>query len=221
MVARGGGASLLLFVPRAAALSALRADWVAVHELSHLLHPFVERDDAWLSEGLATYYQELLRVRAGLLSEQDAWRRIVAGARRVDDAEHSLADEAASMYESFEFARVYWGGATFALLADVELRRRTRGALTLDHVIAALHECCAHSTQPWSARDLLARMDALAGISVFTELAERHVFRPGFPDLEPVLRGLGVTLDDAKVRFDASAPEASLRAAIMAAAPSR
>ena len=218
-VARGGGASLLLFVTRDAALEPLRADWVAVHELSHLLHPFVARDDAWLSEGLATYYQELLRVRAGLLPEAEAWRRIADGARRGASAQHSLAREAADMFMTFEFARVYWGGAAFALLADVELRRRSNGARTLDDVIAEVHDCCSRSPKPWSARDLLVRMDAIAGTPVFTELAERYVFKPGFPDVEPVLEQLGVAVHDKQVKLDASAPAANLRTAIMSGKP--
>jgi hypothetical protein len=217
-VARGGGASLLLFVPRDAALDALRTDWVAVHELSHLFHPFIDRREAWLSEGLATYYQEVLRVRAGLLTEQEAFRRLAEGAARGAGAEHSLAVECEQMFVSFEFARVYWGGAAFALLADVELRRRTGGARSLDDVVAGIHACCSRNGRPWSAREVLARMDELAGVPVFGELAERYVYRKGFPDIAPVLRELGVTVDAAGVRLDAAAPGAGMRAAIMGGA---
>jgi len=214
-VARGGGASLLLFVPRDAALEPLRTDWVAIHELSHLLHPFVERSDAWLPEGLATYYQELLRARAGLISEQEAWHRIAVGAQRGSAATHSLAQESADMFLTFEFSRVYWGGASFALLADVELRKRSGGTRSLDSVLTQIHECCSRSPRPWPARELLARMDQLAGTPVFSELAERYVYRPGFPDLGTVLKELGVTLADAGVELDASAPGAAMRTAIM------
>lgn len=214
-VARGGGASLLLFVPRDAALEALRSDWVAVHELSHLLHPFVERKDAWLPEGFATYYQELLRVRAGLMPEPEAWQRIAAGAQRGAAATHSLAQESADMFLTFEFSRVYWGGAAFALLADVELRKRSGGTRTLDSVLTQIHECCSRSARPWPARELLARMDELAGAPVFSELAERNVYRPGFPDVTPVLKELGVMVSEAGVQLDASAPAAAMRAAIM------
>jgi hypothetical protein len=214
-VARGGGASLLLFVPRDATLDALRTDWVAVHELSHLLHPFVDRREAWLSEGLATYYQEVLRVRAGLLPEQEAFRRLAEGAARGAGAKHSLAVECEQMFVSFEFARVYWGGAAFALLADVELRRRSGGARSLDDVIAALHGCCSQNGRPWTAREVLARMDELAGVPVFGPLAERYVYRKGFPDIAPVLKDLGVSVDGAGVRLDAAAPGAGIRAGIM------
>src|SRR5262245_24762273 len=52
--------SVLLFVRADATPSELRADWTAVHELSHLFHPFLGDEGRWLAEGLASYYQNVL-----------------------------------------------------------------------------------------------------------------------------------------------------------------
>ena len=61
---RGGGASVLFVLDERATEETLAHDWVAVHELSHLAFPAMPRSEAWLTEGWATYFQEVLRARA-------------------------------------------------------------------------------------------------------------------------------------------------------------
>ena len=39
----------------------LRTDWTASHEFAHLLLPYVS--DKWVSEGVASYYQNVLQAR--------------------------------------------------------------------------------------------------------------------------------------------------------------
>jgi predicted metalloprotease with PDZ domain len=53
----------------------LRADWVLAHELFHLGVPSMP-GGAWLDEGLATYYEPVLRTRAGLVSEMATWTEL-------------------------------------------------------------------------------------------------------------------------------------------------
>ncbi|HMI92378.1 MAG TPA: hypothetical protein VK509_13475, partial [Polyangiales bacterium] len=215
MATRGGGSALLLLVASNAELAELRKDWVAVHELCHLLHPFVARDQAWLSEGLATYYQEVLRVRAGLLPEREAWRRIYEGSLRGRDTAGSLAQASAKASESHDFPTIYWAGAAFALMADVELRKRSAGKRSLDDVMAGLSSCCARGERPQPAEAVLARMDELAGTPVFSELAERWVHGPKLPELGPLYTQLGLRVAKGKVEESASAEHAWIRAAIM------
>src|SRR5262245_35074567 len=56
-VLRGGMPAAYFFINQRKPLSEFLADWTAVHELSHLLLPYVRPEDAWLSEGAATYYE--------------------------------------------------------------------------------------------------------------------------------------------------------------------
>jgi hypothetical protein len=218
MATRGGGASLLLVVSADAGLHALERDWVAVHEFCHLLHPFVARDDAWLSEGLATYYQEVLRVRAGLLPEAEAWRRIYEGSLRGREADGSLAHHSATMFADHSFSMVYWAGASFALMADVELRRRTGGATTLDHVMAELSRCCARRTGPVPAREVVAELDRIAGAPVFSELMQRWVLGPRLPDLSALYPQLGLGHGRDGVTIGATGADVWIRRAIMSPA---
>ncbi|MFI5308514.1 MAG: hypothetical protein ACHQ53_14240, partial [Polyangiales bacterium] len=159
---RGGGASMALLLPVNAQLEPLLHDWVAVHEFCHLLHPFIERDDAWLSEGLATYYQEVLRVRAGMEAEQDAWRRLYEGSLLGRGAAH-LSELSADMFANMSFKMVYWAGASFALMADVELRRRSHGQMTLDQVMGELAKSLPADPRPLRAREVVERLDRIVG----------------------------------------------------------
>ena len=70
------------FRPSDARVVELEADWVAIHELSHLWLPRLHAKDRWLSEGIATYLQEVLRARCGLQSSDRAWSRIREGFER-------------------------------------------------------------------------------------------------------------------------------------------
>jgi hypothetical protein len=217
MAARGGGASTILLVSPDAELEPLVHDWIAVHEFSHLMHPFVSREDAWLSEGLATYYQEIARVRGGLLAESEAWRRIYDGSRLAVSAPGSLAEQSARMFESRAFPLVYWSGAAFALLADAELRRRSGGKLTLDDVMRELAACCAREPRPTPAREVIARMDRIAGLPVFSELLQKWVLGPRPPDLNELYGRLGLLPGPDGVRISGRGEEAWIRAAIMSA----
>ncbi len=219
MVARGGAGSIMLFVSAGAREPELTRDWILPHELSHLLLPQVKREQAWLSEGLATYYQEVLLSRAGEISERETLHsiaRALASARRQGTG-RMLGEESKAMHETHAYRPVYWGGAAYFLLADVELRRRSNGRQSLDSVLTALHRRTSAYTKTWNAEDLLRELDALAGMALFVPLAEQMLARP-FPAYETTLQALGV--GNAGTALDDQAPLAAIRSAIFAPRPS-
>jgi hypothetical protein len=212
---RGGGASAAMRLPVNAQLEPLLRDWVALHEFCHLLHPFVDRESAWLPEGLATYFQEVLRVRAGVQSEQATWQRLYERSQLGRVAEHSLAEESARMYTNMSFKMVYWAGASFALLADVEIRRQTRGRWSLDGVLAELGKTWAHQREAFSAAEVLDRMDQVIGAPVLHTLMTRWVEGPELPSLDALFESLGVQVAPDGVHYVAGAREAWIRDGIM------
>lgn len=218
-VTRGGGASVALMVSPEAELDALLSDWTAGHEFSHLWHPFVRKDGVWLSEGLATYYQEIIRVRGGVLPAAKAWRRLRDGADRGKADDRSLAEASTNVYRNWDFPRVYWGGAAIALLADVEIRRRSDGARSLDDVMAELAKCCTRDSRAWPAERLVARMDEIIGAPVMAEIVKRHVNGDRFADLGPLYGRLGLALRDGVYEPVSGAPESAIRDAIMRVDP--
>jgi len=216
-VVRGGAPAVHFFVNQRRPIEEFYGDWTAVHEFSHLLLPLVNRDDAWLYEGIATYYQNVLRARAGRISAQEAWTMMNSGFQRgrADATGMTLAQATESMYRNGAYMRVYWEGTALMLMADVRLRQMTGGKQSLDTALAGLAECCNATERAWSARELLARLDAINGTHVFGDLYEQHVAARAFPDLAPAYRALGIALEGGTIAFSESGRERQLRDAIM------
>jgi M61 glycyl aminopeptidase len=216
---RGEGHALTLFVDPAQPPAAFARDWVAVHELAHLMHPYLGNRGAWLAEGLATYYQNVLRARAGLLSPAEAWEQLDAGFRRGRDATAAnapaLGEAAAAMGASHDFQRIYWSGAAYWL--DVDLRLRSAGQAGVDEALRAFAGCCLPDRTGWTPEAFVRRLDALAGTDVFASTWDRYHRRRDFPDLAPAYAALGLVRGSRGERLHvaADAPAAGVREAIM------
>lgn len=184
---RGGGRSLLFVVGRDADADALVGEWIAVHEMVHLVLPVTRDEDAWLGEGIATYYQEVLRARAGMISAEQAWENLgrgftagarAAGGRTLEEVARGRGD----------YTRLYWSGAALALRMDVALRRR---GSSLDAVVQGWRRCCADDAQTWSALDLLARADASLGEALLVPEARAALASRSLPDVADILAAQG------------------------------
>jgi len=205
---------VLLYVRAGASLDELRGDWTAVHELSHLFHPYLGEHGRWLAEGLASYYQNVLRARLGTIDGDDAWRRLDAGFRRGMAASGGRRLDDMGR-RSGGTMRVYWGGAAYWLEADLALRRER--ATTLDAVLADYDRCCLRGTDAVAPADFVAALDRVAGGDTFSRLYARYAASTEFPSLDAAYRQLGIVHDARGLRFDAA--HAPLRAAIMRARP--
>ncbi|MGI9264611.1 MAG: hypothetical protein ACR2QU_06770 [Gammaproteobacteria bacterium] len=216
-VLRGGGAAAHFFVDQHRPLSEFREDWTATHELSHMLLPYVGRRDAWLSEGLASYYQNVLRARADMINEELAWQKLYAGfgRGRRDSGDKSLAEVSRNMGASGGYMRVYWSGAAIVLMADVELRRRSGGQMSLDTAMEQLATCCLPGDRTWSAREVFSRLDDITDSDVFMSLYREHVDSRKFPDISATSRQLGITERGGKLHLSSAGTARALRAAIM------
>lgn len=217
-VVRGGAPAVQFFVDPSHRLTRFTGDWTATHEFSHLLLPYVSRNDAWLSEGLATYYQNVLMARAGEYSETRAWQKLHEGFRRGQrntTPGESLAEATRNMRSDGTYMRVYWSGTAMFLLADLELRRRSDGRISLDEALRRLDGCCLPSNRMWTARDLMEQLDALLGETVFVALYERHVNSSRFPGLDGAYDALGISVRNDEIRLLKDAPLAQHRKAIM------
>lgn len=206
-VLRGGGMAVELFVDQTRSLEELRKDWTATHEFSHFLLPYVGSDDRWLSEGLASYYQNVLRARDGRLSELQAWQKLLGGFQRGQ-----------SDGETGGTMDTYWRGAALLLQADSRLRELSAGQQSLDTALAQLHACCPGLGQRWSAADLLQQMDQLTGYTVFSEVYDIATASPEFPNPVATLQKLGVEREDGSVQLDDAAPWSNTRQSIMSEA---
>ena len=218
MALRGGGPAVVILLDRSADARSLASDWTCTHEFLHLGVPRLPPEDAWLFEGLATYYTEVMRARAGIITPAQAYQHLLDGFERGrKNAWHrTLRQASREMREDRAFYRVYWSGAALAFLTDLAARR-ARGP-TLDAALRPFAECCAGSEKFWDAERVLAHLDATLGVPLFADLAHAWLDRTEFPDVNPELRALGVSPGLRAEALFQRAPSAALRDAIMAPA---
>jgi len=209
---REDGVSVLLFVRDDAGEEELRADWTAVHELSHLFHPYLGDSGRWLAEGLASYYQNVLRARAGLLDGEEAWRRLDGGFRRGREVGAGPRMDAIG-WQRGSTMRIYWGGAAFWLDADLALRREH--GRSLDQVLAAYSRCCLREDSRSAPDAFIAALDRAGGGGTIARTYARHAAMTGFAPLDRDYAALGIETDGAQLRFSPDPAKARLRAAIM------
>ena len=213
---RGQGHALTLFIDPDKSPGAFDRDWVAVHELSHLFHPYLDDEGSWLAEGLATYYQNVLRARAGLLTPAEAWEQIDYGFARGRGATRAGDVPLGASGERPNFMRVYWSGTAYWLEVDAELRRASGNRLDIDEALHRFDDCCLPSYRAWEPAEFVAKLDALMGTDVFRKHFDAYANRRDFPDLKPLYARLGLVRAGDALRFDDAAPDAGVRVAIMA-----
>ena len=214
-VTRNGEETVELYVNTDRPIEEFYADWTATHEFSHLMLPLVRDRHRWISEGFASYYQNVLMSRAGHYSPLKAWTKLYEGFDRGQASRPDLSpNDAAAAGIRRARMKIYWSGAAIALLADVELRERSSGKESLDVVLDRLQRCCLPSNRRWSGPELFARLDSLVDEPVFMPLYRQYANNAGFPDVRPAMTRLGVEKIDNDVQLDHAAELVDIRSAI-------
>jgi hypothetical protein len=187
-VTRDGGMAIDLHVNLERPIAEFYTDWKATHEFSHLLLPRIDWRQRWISEGFASYYQNVLMARGGHYSREQAIARLTAGFERGQASRPELSPNEASLAGiSHARYKIYWSGAAIALLADVQLRERSGGAESLDTVLGRFRRCCLGDDREWTGEDLFLQFDSLLDAPVFVPLYRRYADTPGFPDVTAAL----------------------------------
>jgi len=214
-VIRGGGLAAVLLVDENRPLEEFTSDWTATHEFSHMLFPYISSRDRWLSEGLASYYQNVLRARNGRLTETQAWQKLYEGFKRGQEGTHggSLAQATRDGWHST--MRVYWSGAALMLLADTQLRAGSGGRQSLDTALQSLSRCCMENGRTWRAKEMFAQLDKLTGTAIFSSLFKQHVHAERFPDMRSTWEHLGINTKHNRVSLTEDAPLTKVRTSIM------
>jgi hypothetical protein len=204
------GAFIRVRVGREVTAAQLTADWVLVHEMTHLALPDSGSEHAWLSEGIATYVEGIARVQAGNRTESDVWaeelRSMPRGLPEAGDA---------GLDHTHTWGRTYWGGAMFCLLADVDIRERTHLRFGLQDALRAVARESGGLQADWPIAQVLRTGDAAVGTTSLEELYARMKDTPVTPDLAGLWQRLGVVRDGDSVRLSDDAPLAAVRRAIM------
>ena len=204
-----GGAVVTVLVGTQATPQDLYDDWVLVHEFIHLGSPLMRDTGAWLNEGIATFYEPVLRARAGWKSEDDVWREWISSMPRGMPAITGIGLENAGR------GGIYWGGALFVLMAEIESLQASGGKIGFSDCLRTVLAEGADVTVKWPTMRLLDRCDALLGKTVIAALAKQHIEKGSAMDLDQLWRRLGVSMDGDTVRYDDSAELAWLRPLII------
>ena len=195
-------------VGRHVTVDALRDDWVLVHEMIHLALPEVGDEQNWLGEGLATYVEGIARVQAGNMSEAALWQEYLEsmpkGLPQGDDR---------GLDRTHSWARTYWGGALYCLIADVRIREQTANRKGLQDALRAISQRAGLWTQ-WPVQRIFATGDTATGTTVLHDLYMQMKDQPMAPDLGALWVDLGIRMNGGVMHFDDSARLAAVRRAI-------
>jgi predicted metalloprotease with PDZ domain len=160
----------------------------------------------WVAEGLTSYYEELLVRRAGLATEKeclDNLARLIqrvqsTPGRRVMSLEEASFDAWIKYYRPDENApnsqiSYYDKGALVGLLLDLEIRRRTSGAKSLDDVMRSLYNEYARKGRNYTPEDFQRVCESVAG-SDLKEFFNRYVRGREELDYATALSAVGLQL---------------------------
>ena len=204
-----GRSAIRILVGRGVTDAAYNADWVLVHEMTHLALPKVPDRSAWLLEGNATYVEPIARAQAGQLDRESVWRWSLRGMPKGLPVHGDLG-----LDNTPTWGRKYWGGAIFWLLVDVHLRQATGNRIGAQDALRAINRRSGGNTSDWSVDEVMAAGDAATGTSVMSNLYANMKNDPMPVDLDDLSRQLGISERTGNIQFDDEAPLAAIRRSI-------
>lgn len=184
----------------------LSEDWILVHELFHIGVPSFHREGKWFDEGLATYFEPIVRVRAGLLSELELWREFLT---HMPKGLPALTRE--GLAQAHGGHATYWGGALYCLMADLLVRRNSKGQLGVEDGLRHVLASDGNASEVWELSRMLATADSVFEHPVLVPLALRYAKRPGPLDLAQLFADLGVKQENHRIQLRDDAPLAWVR----------
>jgi predicted metalloprotease with PDZ domain len=174
----------------------------------------------WVAEGITDYYADLVLRRAGLISESEF---LTATARSIQNMQNTPGRLEQSVEESSFDAWVkyyrqdensvnsqvsyYDKGALLGLLLDLEIRKRSGGAKSLDDVMRYLYAEFYKKNRNYGPADFQKAAELMAGSSL-EEFFSKYVRGKEELDYNAALEAAGLRLEtsaaaDAKVYFGA------------------
>jgi hypothetical protein len=204
------GGTIMLLIGRDAKADDLDSDWTLTHEMSHLAFPAVEGDNHdWLQEGMATYVEPIARAQAGFIPPAEVWRQFMV---YMPKGLPQIGDQ--GLDNTRTWGRVYWGGALFCLMADVEIRKQSHNQRGLEDAFRGIMREDGTMEWEWKIDTIFATGDEPTRTHVLQKLYREWKDKPVDVDLAQLWRDLGVELKGDSAVLHDDAPLASIRKAI-------
>jgi hypothetical protein len=188
----------------------LKTCWMLTHEMVHLGFPFTDDAQDWATEGLATYSESFIRAQIGEQTKEAAWSDLKKGmAQGLPQAGDRGLDKTRT------WGRIYWGGAIFYILADIQIRSQTHNKLGLPDALKGIVKNGGNIESQMSLEDTFKVGDKATGTKVLMTLYRQMGTNPTGADLDSLWKGLGITSrPDGTVTLDQTSPMSRIRAAI-------
>lgn len=172
----------------------LNADWILIHELIHLAFPKLHKSHHWIEEGLSVYVEAIARAQVGYITAEAVWSSFSHGMPNglPNPGERGLD-------HTPTWGRVYWGGALFFLLADMEIIKRSGGKKTLRDGLRAIVANGLNITKQSSPREVFTIADDAIGFPILLDLYERMGTQAMDVDLDRLWSELGIVPADTGV----------------------
>lgn len=204
-----GGPHSRIAVGAHATVADLKDDWILTHEMVHYGFPSVEENHHWIEEGSAVYIEPIARVHVGQLTPEKIWGDMV---RDMPQGLPAAGDQ--GLDNTHTWARTYWGGAVFCLLADIEIRKRTKNKKGIQDAFRAINRAGGTVENDWPLDRAFEIGDKAIGGKPLTDLWQQMGPKSMPVDLADLWKQLGVIRENGVVTFDRKAPLAAIRAAI-------
>jgi hypothetical protein len=204
----GGGASVMIEVGVDIDKKRLFNEWVLVHELIHTGMPFINGRGTWLMEGAATYVEPIIRARAGWKTEAEVWKEW------VDSMPRGTSVFGVGLANA-EGNQNYWAGAIFMLMADIGIRRATKGAKGLEDCLGGVLWAGHDAMTRMNIKDFAQACDRAVQSDVVSALVEQHLLKQNPVDLNQLWKDLGVSQVNGRITLDDKAPQAEWRKMIV------
>ena len=202
---------------------------LVAHEFYHLwnvkrirpdaLGPFDYKNEnytrlLWVAEGITEYYANLTLRRIGLTSDRSYLNQMAANIQGLEEtpgrllmsAEESSFDAWIKYYRPDENSlntsiSYYDKGEILGLLLDLEIRRRTKGAKSLDDVMRILYNDFYKKGRNYSPADFQKVCETVAGGSLEEFFARYVRGREELPYNE-IFAAAGLRLEQAGIKFE-------------------
>ncbi|HET6671492.1 MAG TPA: PDZ domain-containing protein [Pyrinomonadaceae bacterium] len=173
----------------------------------------------WVAEGVTSYYQDVIMRRAGLITDKEFLETIAKAfqsyqrvpGRRVMNAEEASFDTWIKYYRQDENSvnsqiDYYDKGAILGLLLDLEIRKLSHNAKSLDDVMRALYTEFFKQGRNYTPADFQRLCEQMAGASL-DDFFARYVRGREEHDYNRALAAAGLRLNTSEASGGAKATE--------------
>ena len=144
-------------------------DWTAQHEISHLSIPFVGKENAWFSEGYATYMQCQVMMEQRVMTIDEVNEKYALKLRNCKAAFNSdlpFPHAADSLKKAWNYPAMYWGGVSFFWKLNKLYKTELNQNLT--EVITQYVSCCRISDS--SPEGICLALDTITKTKIASQL---------------------------------------------------